>query len=342
VTTRETSASPIQESIGDLALNVVRKQVEALRAHEAGTRDGADPEELHDMRVATRRLRAALRSFGDVLPPDAEGFRAELQWLGGSLSVVRDLDVQLQQLQNWQKSLSAADEPAMAQLLGIVAEERQQAREPLIGALNSERYRALLVRAGALLEAEPPEAAAEPIATWAPRLVERLYRKLRKDGDKLDGHSPAAKLHALRIRGKRLRYLVEFVTPTYGEPAERFARCVVDLQDVLGNHQDAHVAVERLRQMLGARHETISPELAFLMGELAERYEGIGAEMRREFGATYSRLTRKSWRRLSKALDSAAARAELLRRQQAAAQLAASAAEFLSDHTDANTTRPNT
>jgi CHAD domain-containing protein len=333
MTTREAPPSAIQQSIGDLALSVVRKQVDALRAHEAGTRDGADPEELHDMRVATRRLRAALRSFEAALPPDAEWLRAELQWLGRSLSVVRDLDVQIQQLQNWQKSLSDADQHAMASLLGIVVEERKHAREPLIKALGSKRYRTLLERADALLSAEPREAAAEPVATWAPRLVERLYRKLRKDGDKLDGHSPAAELHALRIRGKRLRYLVEFVTPIYGQPAERFARRVVELQDVLGNHQDAHVAVERLREMLGARHDSISLELAFLMGELAERYEGVGAEMRREFGGTYSRLTRKPWRRLRKAFESAAARAELLRRQQAA--------ELLGDHVNAARTTPS-
>jgi CHAD domain-containing protein len=342
MTPREASPSAIQESIGDLALDVVRKQVEALRAHEAGTRDGADPEELHDMRVATRRLRAALRSFEAVLPPEAEWLRAELQWLGRSLSTARDLDVQIQQLQNWQKSLSDTDRPAMASLLGVVVAEREQAREPLIKALGSKRYRTLMERADALLTAEPPEAAAEPVATWAPRLVERLYRKLRKAGDKLDGHSPAAELHALRIHGKRLRYLVEFVTPTYGQPADRFARRVVELQDVLGNHQDAHVAVERLREMLGARHETISLELAFLMGELAERYEGIGAEMRREFGGTYSRLTRKPWRRLRKALESASARAEVLRRQQAAAQRAASAAEFLGDHADGHSATPST
>jgi CHAD domain-containing protein len=220
----------------------------------------------------------------------------------------------------------------MARLLAVVTDERQEAREPLIEALSSERYRALLERADAFLAAEQPEAAAEPVATWAPRLVERLYRKLRKLGDKLDGHSPADQLHALRIRAKRLRYLVEFVTPIYAQPAERFARRAVELQDVLGTHHDAYVAVERLREMLGARHETISPELAFLMGELAARYEGVGDEMRRAFGGTYSRLTRKPWRRLSKAFESAAARAEVLRRRQAAAQL--------SDHTG-NTAPPS-
>jgi len=307
------------DSIGALALTVVQKQFDALRAHEAGTREGADPEELHDMRVATRRLRAALRSFEDVLPSDAEVIRDELRWVGGGLSAVRDLDVQLAQLRNWRKSLSDADQPAMTSLLGIVEEERRQAREPLVEALTSERYRALLRRADALLETPLPEAAAEAVATWSPRAVERLYRKMRKLGDRLGDGSPATELHALRIRAKRVRYLVEFLTPTYGQPAERFARRTVELQDVLGTHQDAYVAVEWLRGMLSGRDSAVSAELAFLMGELAERYAASAAEMRRQFGGVYGRATRKRWRRLRKALESAAAHADLTRRQQALA-----------------------
>src|SRR5689334_3378827 len=73
-------------SIGAVAVEVLRQQFEATRLHAPGAREGADPEEVHDMRVAIRRLRAALRSFADVLPKDWEGVRSELKWLGGSLS----------------------------------------------------------------------------------------------------------------------------------------------------------------------------------------------------------------------------------------------------------------
>jgi len=84
---------------------------------------------------------------------------------------------------------------------------------------------------------------------------------------------------------------------------------------VLGTHQDAHVAVERLRGMVSGRDSGVSTELAFLMGELAERYAGSAAEMRRQFSGVYGRATRKRWRRLRKALEAAAARAEVARRQ---------------------------
>ena len=87
-----------QSTMGELAFAVLRRQLAVLRDKEPGTRLGEDPEELHDMRVATRRLRAALDLFADVLPVRAQVFREELGWLGRLLGVVRDLDVQLEGL----------------------------------------------------------------------------------------------------------------------------------------------------------------------------------------------------------------------------------------------------
>ena len=81
-----------------LAFAVLRRQLAVVRAKEPGTRLGEDPEELHDMRVATRRLRAALSLFEAVLPVRAQVFREELGWLARLLGSVRDLDVQLEGL----------------------------------------------------------------------------------------------------------------------------------------------------------------------------------------------------------------------------------------------------
>ncbi len=84
--------------MGELAFAVLRRQLAVLRDKEPGTRLGEDVEELHDMRVATRRLRAALALFAGVLPVRAQTFRQELGWLAGVLGAVRDLDVQLEGL----------------------------------------------------------------------------------------------------------------------------------------------------------------------------------------------------------------------------------------------------
>ena len=93
-------------TIGALALNVLRRHFETFLAREPGTRLGDDVEELHDMRVASRRLRAALSLFGDVLAPAVLNLREELQWIGGVLGAVRDLDVQLEELEEWQATRS--------------------------------------------------------------------------------------------------------------------------------------------------------------------------------------------------------------------------------------------
>ena len=87
-----------ESTMGELAYAVLRRQLAVVREKEAGTRLGEDPEELHDMRVATRRLRAALVLFADVLPVRAQTFREEFGWLGRLLGSVRDLDVQMEGL----------------------------------------------------------------------------------------------------------------------------------------------------------------------------------------------------------------------------------------------------
>src|SRR4028119_1683211 len=86
-------------SLGELAFAVLRKQFAAMRAHEPGTRLGEDSEELHDMRVATRRMRAALKLFSAALPEQADFYRNELKWVAGVLGEVRDLDVHIEQLE---------------------------------------------------------------------------------------------------------------------------------------------------------------------------------------------------------------------------------------------------
>ena len=90
-------------SIAEVAYAVFRKQLRRMLRHEPGTRLGDDIEELHDMRVASRRLRAAIRLFRPFLPARFDRLGAELRWLGGVLGDVRDLDVQIEQLEEWSR-----------------------------------------------------------------------------------------------------------------------------------------------------------------------------------------------------------------------------------------------
>ncbi len=128
-----TEVSP-SSTMGQLAFAVIRRQLRVLREKEPGTRLGEDPEELHDMRVATRRLRAALDLFAHVLPARARTYRAELGWLGGVLGEVRDLDVQLEGLRassgssgTWGEVLGRAGHAPLEDLVSLLERDRRAA-----------------------------------------------------------------------------------------------------------------------------------------------------------------------------------------------------------------------
>src|SRR5260221_5847779 len=91
------SVSP-PATIGALAIQVLIRNAAEFEEHTPGALDGHDPEHVHEMRVATRRMRAALRLFGDVLPAEANSLNDELNWIAGQLGATRDLDVQVRRL----------------------------------------------------------------------------------------------------------------------------------------------------------------------------------------------------------------------------------------------------
>ena len=295
--------TPSAGTVRELALRVVDTQLNAMLAHEAGTRAGSDPEELHDMRVATRRLRAALKVFEAVLPPTGAALRRELGWLGHGLSTVRDLDVQLGLLAQWRPGLPEADHAGLDGLVTLISAQHEQARQELLALLGSERYVHLLVTAQEFLHAASFQTESSLVEAEVPPLIERSYRKLRKLGDRVAARSPASDLHALRIRAKRLRYSVEFVTDIYGRPARRFLPRVIELQDLLGSHQDAHVAVERLQAMVAEQAGHLSSEVVFVMGGLAQRHIDSAIELRSRFDSTYRRATGQRWQKLYRALE---------------------------------------
>lgn len=108
---------------------------------------------------------------------------------------------------------------------------------------------------------------------------------------------------------KRLRYAVEFVADVYGRPAHRFVRRVTELQDLLGNHQDAQVAGDQLRAMVSQPAANLPHEVVFVMGELAQRYADDAAVLRSRFVKSYKRATGRRWRKLQQAFKAGQHRA---------------------------------
>jgi CHAD domain-containing protein len=276
----------------DHVLDRLRDQLEAVRAHDPGTRLGADPEELHQMRVAVRRLRAILRAARPMFEPEpVEAVRAELAWLGAALGVRRDVDVMLEYLRAELATLEPADRRGGQRLLRRLEEAREATGLEVTKALDSDRYLSLLDRLEKLI-AQPPLASGEVALA---DLAAREFRKLRKTVSALPETPGDADLHAVRIKAKRARYAAELAARAVGRPAERFVEKAKVLQDILGEHQDAVVAEERLRELFdGVRGR----RAGFVAGRLVERQRARRLAARAAFSGYWPKVERrgrKTW-----------------------------------------------
>ena len=287
-----------ESSVEELAFAVLRKHFAALLCKEGGTRLGEDPEQLHDMRVATRRMRAAIALFEAALPAEMVGLREELGWVAAALGAVRDLDVLIQQVEAWGREPDGLDDRALAVVADVLSADRDQARANLVQTLDSPRYERLLAQCTAVLRRGPVGASPSsrvPAVDAAPSLIEERYRKVRKGGRRIDRTSKPADYHRLRIRAKRLRYALQFLSPIYGRDVRALIRRTVRLQDLLGAHQDAEVAVARFEAIVAEEGNDLPPAAAFAMGEIAERYARRKAKLRRRFSRVFRRVRGTAW-----------------------------------------------
>jgi len=296
-----------EPSVGAVAYAVLRRNVASMLAHEAGTRLGEDIEQLHDMRVATRRLRAALTLFAGVLPSVARDLHDELGWLAGELGTVRDLDVQLERLDEWRDELPPDDGSALADLAGLLDRERDVAQENLLTCLDSQRYGDLVSEFTSMLRGRTGQgsgrqvaAAQAPATAVVPGLIIARHRaattaarRARRSGDPAD-------FHRLRIRCKRLRYALEFVSEIYDGRPRAVVRRIVRLQDCLGLMQDAQVAAGRLHSLAITENDQLSPATVFAMGVVAERYRRDADRLAGTLPEYLEALDSPQWRKLKK------------------------------------------
>jgi CHAD domain-containing protein len=289
-------------TIGQAGLAILRRHFTTLRAKEPGTRLGDDIEELHDFRVASRRLRAAVALFGDALPAEAARLRPELAWIGQTVGAVRDLDVQLAQLDEWEAVVAEPDREPLERLRAVLDHERGEARSAMLEALDSPRYERFVRRFGAMLRSRSGTRTGAALAA-APDLVEGRHRALHKAARRIGPAAEPAAYHRMRIAGKRFRYALEFLSDLYPGETKRVVRRTVALQDLLGAYQDADVAIRRLRGMAAERGRELGPATVFAMGEIAERYRSQMDGIRDQVGDAYARLRGRAWKRLLKRME---------------------------------------
>ena len=288
-----------------VAFAVLRRHLSGWIAHEPGARLGEDPEELHDMRVAGRRLDATLALFAPYLPAALGRSRARLKALLEALGGVRDLDVQLANLEAFQRELAVTDRPALQPLKDLLEAERARARIRMLRMLDSPkteqwqaRLKAELLKSSAAARRLDPA----PITVAAPGLITARYKKLRKAASRLTAESSMEDYHAVRGRIKKLRYAIESVAAIYGKPADALLRSLRRLQDPLGDQQDAHVTLTRLQALVRQPKADLSAETLFLMGRMAGGHAAAGARGRDDFEKRHPKL-RKRWKRLHRRLD---------------------------------------
>ncbi len=309
-------------TMGELAFAVLRRQLAVLRAKEPGTRLGEDPEELHDMRVATRRLRAALSLFKGVLPVRAQMFREELGWLARLLGAVRDLDVQLEGLADMStRDVDAAIGPAhvssgpFAELAALLGREREAARTDLLNGLDSVRWDRMAKGLTAMAQQGPARrslATRVPAEIGLPELVLARHHKVRKAATRAKRTGAVPDFHALRIRCKRLRYALEFSSEVYGGKTTRFVRTLTVLQDGLGEMQDAEVASLQLAALAtGDAH--LPAATIFMMGGVAERHRREVKRLLKRLPDELPRTEGRAWRELRDLIERRRAEAEAAR-----------------------------
>jgi CHAD domain-containing protein len=283
----------------------LRRQRDAILDNDPGARAG-DPDAVHDMRVAARRLRSTLRTFRPLLDADrTEPLRAELRWLGAVLGAVRDGDVMDERL----SAAVAAEPPELvvgpvaAQIHGRLASRTSKARKQLVKEFDGPRYAALLDAIDELVEAAP-------LAGAKPRRLRRLAGKALRGADRrmeaadraddrprggLGGGDRNARLHHARKGYKRARYAVEAVAPLAGKPARRLAKRLTALQDVLGTHQDSIVTGELLRDYGMRAH--LDGDNAFTYGLLHARQHEAGERSLADLADARRRAGRPKLRR---------------------------------------------
>ncbi|MFZ6027633.1 MAG: CHAD domain-containing protein [Chloroflexota bacterium] len=242
------------DDLAAAALKTWRYHFAEVLRHEPGTRLGEDIEALHDMRVATRRLRASFDVFGSAfnqkaLLPHLKGLKATGRALGGA----RDMDVFIEKADIYRQSLPIRQRSKLTLLFDAWEGERASARQAMTTYLDSEAYTQFVENFAVFLQAPEGYARQKGEAPSLRLIIPGLiYARLQPvlAYETIMATIPLVKLHALRIEFKKLRYTVEFFREVLGKPAKAVIETIKALQDHLGDLQDADVATSMLRAWL--------------------------------------------------------------------------------------------
>jgi CHAD domain-containing protein len=279
---------------GDVVLDHLRDLVGTLLAQDPRARADA-PDGVHQMRVATRKLRSFLATFRPLFDRRVtDPLRQELAWLGAQLGAARDAEVIRDHLLEdlARQPAEVVLGPVRDRVVTTMGERHQAAHAGLLVELASPRYFALLDTLDALV-ATPPltERARQRAHVVLLPLVSRTWRRTRQLVRAVDratdaGHRDVL-LHDVRKAAKRARYASDSLAVAYGQPARVFASRMKAVQEVLGDHQDSVVIRQEILQL--ATDAERAGEATFTYGRLHAREEQRGALSEAEFARRWKR-----------------------------------------------------
>ena len=291
------------DPLAEAARKALKFHLARMLAREPGARDGIAAVELHGMRVATRRQRAAWRVFGDAFDERRTArHRVRLRSLARALGGVRDLDVLIEAAEGYRDRQSPTEAAAFERLLRAWRTRRDNARIVLVKELDSKRYRRWIDDYVDFVQTEglgarhttpiEPHLVRDsmPSRIWAAYEQVRAYESILRWAD-------VTTLHELRIAAKWLRYTIEFVREPLGDEAGPVIERIVALQDHLGLLHDADVAAGLARRFLAVHRKRIEPiERAAIARYLLDRETEL-ARLREEVSGPWQAVANPTFRR---------------------------------------------
>ena len=272
------------DSMAGVACRILSYQFSCMISHEKGTIKGEKIEELHEMRVAVRKMRAATKVFEPYLDSkQLEPYLKELRKTLGSLGEVRDLDVFREKAEEYLKTLPPGHERDLDSLFAVLTKEQEKARKDMLDYLDSEKYQAFKREFSSVL-ASPEilmlpvtnrkhEALPHRIREILPSVLYARLADINAYSEWVEGpYLPVERLHRLRIAAKGMRYTLEFFESILGEGAKSLIKELKIFQDQLGNLHDTVIAIDLLESYLrtgewgSVENEKVSGKMKFSEG----------------------------------------------------------------------------
>ncbi len=261
------------DALNEIANQILRINIAKLKKNATAVRSDLDPEAVHEMRIAIRRLRAALATFKKILPAKARKIQARLEKWGAILGKMRDLDI----FGAFILQVIYIDATSIPKL----TRQREQSQKQMVSKLDTKAYARLMKS----LERLKTKKTAKNLQKFSKAKLQKALHRVMKIAPCIDVHSDDKTLHKLRISIKKLRYNCEFFEPVFSQsacPLGTFIERTKHIQDIIGEHQDSIVGIYLLR-----RHKHLFSKKAFL--QIHERYASKKKQTRAAFFKIWTR-----------------------------------------------------